>query len=80
MGSLARKVKKNNESWSIKTLFGKEPKHRCKDCHKMTLYNKKGVCVYCSGEYKEVEEEFINELKKRKIKPNKEVKNETKSQ
>ena len=77
MSNFARKVKKNNEINRIKTLFGKEPKHRCKDCGKMTLYNKKGECVYCSGEYEKVEENFMNWLKR----TNKKVTNdEVKSQ
>jgi len=72
MSNFARKVKKNNEINRIKTLFGKEPKHRCKDCHKMTIYNKKGECVYCSGEYEKVEKQFLKFLKRN----NKKVKNE----
>lgn len=63
MSNFARKIKKNNEINRIKTLFGKEPKHRCKDCGKMTLYNKEGGCVYCTGEYEKVEKKFMNWLK-----------------
>lgn len=72
MSNFSRKVKKNKEVNRIKTLFGKEPKHRCKECGKMTLYNKKGECVYCSGEYEKVEKDFLKFLKR----TNKKVKNE----
>jgi len=73
MSNFARKVKKNNEINRIKTLFGKEPKHRCKDCGKMTLYNKTGECVYCSGEYEKVEEKYLKWLKR----TNKKVENDS---
>ena len=77
MSNFARKVKKNNEINCLKTLFGKEPKHRCKYCGRMTLYNKKGECVYCSGEYEKVEKDFMKWLKR----TNKKVANdEVKSQ
>ena len=73
MSNFTRKIKKYNEINRIKTLFGKEPKHRCKDCHKMTLYVDKGVCIWCSGIYDEVEKKFLKAL----VRKNKKVKDET---
>lgn len=64
MSNFARKIKKDNEINRLKVLFGKTPKHRCKDCHQMTLYNKKGECVYCSGEYEKVEKKYLDFLKR----------------
>lgn len=63
MSSFARKIKKEHESQSLKFLFRKEPKHRCKDCHRMTLYNQKGECVYCSGEYDKRLKEIDQKIK-----------------
>ena len=29
-------------------------KYKCNKCHKMTLYDNKGNCIYCSGKGKEL--------------------------
>lgn len=68
MSSIGRKIAKNQEITTLKMLTGKEPKHRCEKCHKMTLYNKKGACIYCSGEYAKIKKEYDMWLKKSKEK------------
>lgn len=68
MSSFARNVKKEQEKQTLKFLFRKEPKHRCKKCHRMTLYNAKGECVYCSGEFDERLKSIYDKMKNQKIK------------
>lgn len=71
MSNFGRKIAKKQEIKTLKILTGKEPKHRCNKCHKMTLYNKKGVCVYCSGEFEKIKKEhyeWLEKLKKSKQK------------
>lgn len=64
MSNFDRKIAKKQQIKTLKMLTGKEPKHKCKECHKMTLYNKKGACIYCSGEYEKIKEEYNSWLEK----------------
>lgn len=57
MSNIERKIRKNKEKKTIKVLFGKEPKHACKVCGKMTLFVD-GACIRCNGMYAKREEEF----------------------
>lgn len=57
MGSLASKIKENQDKLAIKLRTGKKAKHRCKKCGRFTVYafDKKdldrgvvrGKCVWC---------------------------------
>lgn len=75
MSCISRKVRKEHEIKMLKMLTGKEPKHRCNKCHKMTLYNQKGACIYCSGEYEKIKNEYIEWLGKLKKSKQKESQN-----
>ena len=54
MSNFARKIKKNKELVIGRIIGGRFPKHRCNKCHQMTLYDKEGNCIYCSGKGKEL--------------------------
>ncbi len=49
MSNFARKIKKNQEIVIGRFIGGRFPKHRCNKCHRMTLYDKEGNCIYCFG-------------------------------
>jgi hypothetical protein len=39
MGSLHKKFRDANDKRVLKQMFGTEPKHRCKVCHRFSLFN-----------------------------------------
>ena len=62
MSNFARKIKKHKEVLTGRLIGGRFPKHRCRTCHKMTLYDKEGKCIYCSGKDKELVKEIYNKI------------------
>lgn len=79
MSNFGRKIAKEQEIKTLKMLTGKKPKHRCNECHKMTLYNKKGACIYCSGEFEKIKKEYNEWLEKLQKSKQKDLENATKS-
>lgn len=52
MANLKKKLRDNNDKRVLKDMFGKEPKRRCPECHRFSLWvpNKvdgKPECVMC---------------------------------
>ena len=55
MSSLARQIRRNKEREDIKNKYGKNPKHACPKCVKLTLFQRikskngreKIICVQC---------------------------------
>ena len=54
MSNLSKKLKDNQDKSILRQKFGKNPKHRCPDCHRFTFWvsdNKtKSQCVWCKIE------------------------------
>lgn len=51
MSSLDKKIRDNQDKSILKNKFGKNPKHRCPDCHRFTFWvsdeNVKSQCIWC---------------------------------
>ena len=60
MSSLSRKIRDNEDKSILRQKFGKNPKHRCPDCHRFTFWisdgNIKRQCIWCKLKNEKMEE------------------------
>lgn len=60
MSNLHKKIRDNQDKTALRQRFGKEPKHRCPDCHRFTFWvsdeKSKRQCVWCKIENEKVKE------------------------
>ena len=60
MSSLSRKIRDNEDKSILRQKFGKNPKHRCPDCHRFTFWisdrNTKRQCIWCKLKNEKMEE------------------------
>ena len=51
MSNFSKKIRDNQDKEVLKQKFGKNPKHRCPDCHRFTFWvsdeNTKSQCIWC---------------------------------
>ena len=56
MSNLSKKLRDNQDKAVLKQKFGKNPKHRCPDCHRFTFWvsddktKTKNQCIWCKIE------------------------------
>lgn len=54
MSNFSKKLKDNQDKAILKEKFGKNPKHRCSDCHRFTFWvsdeTTKKQCIWCKIE------------------------------
>ena len=51
MSNFGKKVRDNQDKEILRQKFGKNPKHRCPDCHRFTFWisdeKTKSQCIWC---------------------------------
>ena len=51
MSSFNKRIRDNKDKSILRQKFGKNPKHRCPDCHRFTFWvsdeNTKSQCIWC---------------------------------
>ena len=60
MSNFSKKLRDNQDKAILRQKFGKNPKHRCPDCHRFTFWvsdeNTKKQCIWCKIANKKLEE------------------------
>ncbi len=53
MSNFSKKIRDNQDKEVLRQKFGKNPKHRCPDCHRFTFWvsgeNTKSQCIWCKN-------------------------------
>ena len=60
MSNFSKKIRDNQDKETLRQKFGKNPKHRCPNCHRFTFWvsdeNKKRQCIWCKIKNEKMEE------------------------
>lgn len=61
MSNFSKKLRDNQDKAVLKQKFGKNPKHRCPDCHRFTFWvsddKTKNQCIWCKIENEKKEKD-----------------------
>lgn len=60
MSNFSKKIRDNQDKKILRQKFGKNPKHRCPDCHRFAFWvsdeNTKRQCIWCKIKNEKSEE------------------------